>query len=113
MMTTNAPMSEAEKQGIINRLELSGWLTRDMIEQPTSTGKRPLKSRLACNKPTRPESIMTLNITVWPDALSEETKAEYLSLKKGDRVVVTGTLEINEYQGRVYVNIRPWSIERV
>ena len=106
----NTVMSEAEKQGRVNRLEISGWLTKDMAEQVTRTGKRPIKGKLAAYR-SGSEFVMSLDLTIWPSGLSDEAKARYLSFKKGDRVVVTGAIEVNEWQGRVYVGVNVWSIE--
>jgi len=110
-MNSALSISEAEKQGQVNQLVLSGWLTRDLAEQVTRTGKHPLKSRLAARKPGRGEVMMYLDITVWADTLSEEVKAHWLSFKKGNCVVVTGELEISEWNGRMYVGVNAHSIE--
>jgi len=110
-MNSALPISEAEKLGQVNWLVLSGWLKLDVTEQVTRTGKHPLKSRLAVLKPGRGEVVMYLDITCWADTLSEEARAHWLSFKKGDCVVVTGELEINEWQGRIYVGVNAHSIE--
>jgi len=100
----NETLGEAERDGAINQLTVSGTLLTDVTRSVTSTGKEMLKARLAHVQPGK-SGVMTLDITVWGSDRTEEEKRAMLAWHKGDSVVVTGSLSIREWQGRTYVGI--------
>lgn len=106
----NEILGEAERDGAINTLTLSGTLLSDVTRSVTSTGKEMLKARLAHVQGGK-SSVMTLDITVWGSDRTDEEKQALLAWHKGDSVVVTGQLSIREWQGRTSVGITARAIE--
>lgn len=103
-------MGEAEKQGQINHIRISGKLITDVTESRVPTGKSILKSRLAVYQGDKKER-MFLDVGVWCDSVPYEQKRAMLMLKADSDVVVTGKLTMRTYSGRVYVGIDATSIE--
>lgn len=102
------PMHEAEKQGQVNCLQISGNLLSDVSDTMTSTGKRILKTRLIAHQSKEP---MYIDVTIWASDLSEEQIAAFCAWKQGNSVVVTGKLNMRTWNGRVYLGIDASSIE--
>lgn len=103
-------MQEAEKQGQVNRLEISGKLLSDVTSNRTPTGKEMLKTRLMVYQGEKKERLF-LDITVWSDNLTEEQKNEMLAFKQDMDVVISGKLNMRTWNGRTYLGIDATAIE--
>ena len=83
----------------INNVILYGRLTRDAEERFTSNGKRILSFDIAHNKKWKSggewkEKVMYVRISTF----NEYIKTKYL--KKGNEVIVEGSLEMNEWDDK-------------
>ncbi len=84
-----------------NSITTVGNLTRDPELRFTNAGKAVVSFGIACSRRYKvgdewQEQTNFFNVTAW-DQLGENCAA---SLSKGTRIIVTGRVEIREYQGR-------------
>lgn len=98
-------MHDAERDGQINDLRISGKLLTDVTRTTTSTGKEMLKSRLSAKKPGRTNETMWFDITVWCSDLPPERITEMLQFHATEEVVVKGQLSTREWNGKTYLGI--------
>lgn len=77
----------------MNKVILSGNLTRDVEVRQTQTGKAYARTGIAVKRPFSKDAVDFFNLTAW------EKTAEFMGkwLNKGSRVLVDGRLQTSEY----------------
>jgi single-strand DNA-binding protein len=80
-----------------NRIQIGGWLSKDLELTFTPTGKAVGKTAIATNKKFGDKETTTwFRLTIWGE--KAQKLQEYLT--KGQHVWVSGELEQQEYQDR-------------
>ena len=86
----------------MNKVFLSGNLTRDPEVRYTQTGKAYAKMGIAVNRPySKDKAVDFFNLTAW------EKTAEFCGryLRKGSRVLVEGRLQTSSYENKDGVKV--------
>lgn len=87
----------------INIISISGTLGKDVEVTETSGGKYIAKTSLCVWQPGENKPTMWFNITMWiTDDMQED---DFLVLCKGQKIVVTGRLEMYTYQDKNFFGI--------
>lgn len=78
----------------MNRIILSGNLTRDPEVRYTQSGKAYARCGIAVNRPYTKDTVDFFNLLAW------EKTAEFIGkyFKKGSRIFVEGRLQTNSYE---------------
>ncbi len=89
----------------MNKVILSGNLTRDPEIRYTQSGKAVARTAIAVNRRFNRDTVDFFNLTAW------EKEAEFCSryLKKGSSVIVEGRVENNNYEGKD--GVKHYSVE--
>lgn len=78
----------------MNKVYLSGNLTKDPTVRYTPSGKAYARMAIAVNRPFSKDTTDFFNLLAWEKRA--ETMGEYL--KKGSRILVEGRIQTNSYE---------------
>lgn len=81
----------------MNRVFLSGNLTRDVEVRYTQSGKAYARAAIAVNRPFSKDVVDFINLLAW------DKTAEFMGkwLAKGSRILVEGRIQTSEYTGKI------------
>lgn len=80
----------------MNRITLSGNLTRDPEVRYTQSGKAYARMSIAVNRPFKDKTVDFINLVAWDK--TAEIMGKWLA--KGSRILVDGRLQTSKYTGK-------------
>ena len=80
----------------MNRITLSGNLTRDPEVRYTQNGKAYARMSIAVNRPFKDKAVDFINLVAWDK--TAEVMGKWLS--KGSRILVDGRLQTSKYKDK-------------
>ena len=80
----------------MNRITLSGNLTRDPEVRYTQSGKAYARLGIAVNRPFKDKTVDFINLVAWDK--TAEVMGKWLS--KGSRILVAGRLQTSKYKDK-------------
>lgn len=80
----------------MNRITLSGNLTRDPEVRYTQSGKAYARMGIAVNRPVKDKTVDFINLVAWDK--TAEIMGKWLS--KGSRILVDGRLQTSKYKDK-------------
>lgn len=106
-MTTTARIPYEVKSGMVNHIELSGWLIGRPRICLTKNGKEYVRATLNLGKPGA-----KIGVKLWINpSTNRKLIEEALAHKDGDEDIVTGSLDIWKYKGIYFVSLNAERIE--
>ena len=80
----------------MNKVILSGRLTRDVVVRYTPSGKAYARASIAVDRRSKEKATDFFNLTAWEK--TAETMEKYL--KKGSKILVDGRLQFSQYEDK-------------
>ncbi len=91
----------------MNKIEISGRLTRDPELRHTQSGKAVCNINVAVKRPFTKDETDFIDVVLW------EQRAEFVSkyFSKGSFIIITGSLQSRDYEDKEGNKRRAWEIK--